>query len=164
MAIVRWNPWSDLFDLHTQMDQLFQSVGGTELSRGSGGGEYTSLPVDIRQIDDSFVIEASVPGFRPEDVELTFQEGMLTIKGQQKHESEEKEGSWIRRERRTSSVFRQVGLPAEVRADEISASFEHGVLRIIVPRAQKAQPKRIPVTGGDGQQHGEQKVIEHQQS
>lgn len=164
MAIVRWNPWSDLFELHNQMDQLFQSMGGTEARAGTnGGGDYVTLPVDIRQTDDAFVIDASVPGFRPEEVEVTFDDGVLTIKGQHQAESENKEGSYVRRERRMSSVFRQVGLPAEVRADEISAGFDNGVLHITVPRAQKAQPKRIPVTatGGNEQQP---RVLEHQQS
>jgi HSP20 family protein len=64
-----------------------------------------------------------------------------------------------------ASVYRQISLPAEVRADEISANFEHGVLTISVPRAQKAQPKRIQVQSGTGQQAGQ--VIEgrsHSQS
>jgi HSP20 family protein len=159
MALVRWNPWNDLFDLHNQMDQLFQSLGTPESTRN--GGEYANLPVDIRQTDDAFLIEASVPGFRPEDVELTFEDGVLTIRGQRKAETEEKQGSYVRRERRLMSVYRQVGLPAEVRADEISANFEHGVLRITVPRAQRAQPKRIPVTTA-GNEGGQQKLIEHQ--
>lgn len=157
MAIARWNPWNDLFDLQGQVDQLFQSLtGGTRQS--NGGAEMMNLPVDIRQTDSEFVLEASVPGFRPEDVEVTFDDGVLTIRGQRNFENEEKHGQYVRRERRLTSVYRQIGLPAEVRADEISASFEHGVLRVTVPRAQKAQPKRIPVTAGGGQEH----VIEHQ--
>ena len=105
MAIVRWNPWSDLFDLHSHVDQLFESMSGTETPR-IGGGDYVSLPVDIRQTDDAFVIEASVPGFRPEDVELTFDDGVLTIRGQRNRATEAKEGSYVRRERRQLSVFR----------------------------------------------------------
>ena len=160
MAIVRWNPWNDLFDLHNQVDQLFQSLGNETVR--NGGSEYANLPVDIRQTDEAFVIEASVPGFAPDDVELTFDAGVLTINGQHKSESEDKQGSYVRRERRQMSVYRQVGLPAEVRAEEISASFENGVLRITVPRAQKSQPTRIPVTSGSSTPHST--VIEHQQS
>jgi HSP20 family protein len=164
MAVVRWNPWNDLFELHSQMDQLFQSMGGAEtMSTQNGDTQYASLPIDVRQTNEAFLLEASVPGFSPEDVEVTFDDGVLTIKGTHKTEREEGKGQWVRRERRLSSVFRQVGLPAEVRADEISASFENGVLRITVPRAQKAQPKRIQVTAGAGQS-GEPKVIEHHSS
>jgi len=161
MAIVRWNPWNDLYDLHSQMDQLFSTLQGDPARTTNGGAEFTSLPVDIRQTDTEFVIEASVPGFKPEEVEVTFEDGLLTIRGQRSSETEEKKGQYVRRERRQASVYRQVGLPAEVRADEISASFDNGVLRITVPRAQKAQPKRIPVTAGST---GSPQVIEHQKS
>lgn len=163
MAIVRWNPWSDLFELHNQMDQLFQSIGGTDTRPSTNGGaDYVTLPVDIRQTDEAFVIDASVPGFRPEDVEVTFDAGVLTIKGQHDTQTENKEGSYVRRERRTASVFRQVGLPAEVRADEISARFDNGVLHVTVPRAQKSQPKRIPVTAGGSSD--QPRILEHEQS
>jgi HSP20 family protein len=136
MAVVRWNPWGELFSLHDQMDQLFQHTAGTEV---------VNLPVDIRQTDDRFVIEASIPGFKPEDVEVTFDDGVLSIRGRLESQHESKEGGYVRRERHTSSVFRQISLPNDVQADEITAGFENGVLTVTVPRAAKAQPKRIPV-------------------
>ncbi len=147
MALVRWNPWSDLFSLHNQMDQLFQS-SMTETGETRNGGEHFSLPVDIRQSNEAYTIEASVPGFDPENVEVTFENGVLSIKGTSKEEQEKSGDGYVRRERRTGSVYRQIGLPSEVRADEISASFHNGVLIVTVPRAQKAQPKRIPVSTG----------------
>ncbi len=155
MATVRWSPWNDLFDLHTQMDHAFQSPA----TASRNGVEYTSLPVDIQQTEAAFVVEASVPGFSHSDVEVTFEDGVLTIVGRRSSSETAKDATYLRRERRTSSVFRQVGLPAEVRADDITASFENGVLRITVPRAQKAQPKRIPVTVS-GAEKTEQ-IVEH---
>ena len=146
MALVRWNPWSDLFSLHNQMDQIFNATSPDAESRERT--EQFTLPVDIRQTDDAFVIEASVPGFAPDDVEVTFENGVLSIKGTHREETGRSDNGYVRRERRIGSVYRQIGLPAEVRADEISASFHHGVLTVSVPRAQKAQPKRIPVTAG----------------
>ncbi|MDQ6855569.1 MAG: Hsp20/alpha crystallin family protein [Candidatus Dormibacteraeota bacterium] len=146
MALVRWNPWSDLFSLHNQMDELFQSTLPQTESRS--GGEHFSLPVDIRQSEEAFTIEASVPGFNPENVEVTFEDGVLSIKGTYSDEHEKAGADYVRRERRTGSVYRQIGLPAEVRPDEISAAFHQGVLTVTVPRAAKAQPKRIRVNTG----------------
>ena len=161
MAVARWNPWNDLFDLHNQVDQLFQTLA--EPSRTSDGGQtdFIGLPVDIRQTDGEFVIEASVPGLEPDQVEVTFDDGVLTIRGHRSTESQKKEGQYVRRERRQASVYRQIGLPAEVRADDIKATFQHGVLSVVVPRARKAEPKRIPVSDGAG---GAQRIVEHQAS
>ena len=150
MALVRWNPWGELFDLHNQMDQLFQTLT-TETPRN--GGQHANLPVDIRQSDEAYTIEASVAGFKPEDVEVTFEAGVLTIRGTHREDHEQKQGTYVRRERQTQSVFRQISLPAEVRAEEISASFENGLLSVTVPRAQKAQPKRIQVTTSGSAPH-----------
>ena len=160
-ALTRWNPWQELFSLHDHMDQLFNEAFGNVVERRRGEAETTlTLPIDIRQTDEAYVLEASVPGFRPEDVEVTIDQNVLTITGTRKQESEEQRGGFIRRERRTGSFHRQVVLPAEVRADEISAGFENGVLTVTVPRAQKSQPKRIPVAAGAG----ESKVIDAPQS
>lgn len=148
-ALTRWNPWGELFSLHDQMDQLFNEAFGSFVAPRRNGAEPTmALPIDIRQTDEAYVLEASVPGFSPEDVEVTLDQNVLTISGTHKQESEENTGGWIRRERRTGSFRRQVVLPAEVRGDEITAGFENGVLTVTVPRAQKAQPKRIPVSPG----------------
>jgi HSP20 family protein len=147
-SLTRWNPWSDLFSLHDQVDQLFNEAFGSLPGPARNGENTVTLPVDIRQTEDAYAIEASVPGFAPEDVEVTLDQNILTIRGVRKQESDDKQQGWVRRERRMSSVYRQVGLPAEVRPEEITASFENGVLTITVPRAQKAQPKRIPVTPG----------------
>jgi len=138
MVMNRWNPWNEVFSAHEQLytDALGRTLMPERLMH--------TLPLDIRQSDDAFEIEASVPGFRPEDVEITFDENVLTIRGTHR-EDEVIKGGYVRRERHAHSVYRQVGLPAEVKSDEITASFDNGVLTVTVPRAQRAQPKRIPV-------------------
>ena len=152
-SLTRWNPWSDLFSLHDQMDRLFDEAFGSVAPAGTGGGETVlTLPIDVRQTDQAFVIEASVPGFTPDDVEVTLDGNVLTIKGNRRQDTEDRQQGWIRRERRTASVYRQVALPNEVRSEEITASFHNGVLTLTVPRAQKAHPKRIPVNAGAPQQ------------
>ncbi len=159
MALVRWNPWSDLFTLHDQIDQMLQASGRE--TEAQNGTEQFRLPVDIRQSDAAFTIEASVPGFEPEHVEVTFENGILSIKGAHDNERESARDGYVRRERSVGSVYRQIALPAEVRADEISASFHNGVLTVTVPRAQKAEPKRIPVNATAPAQR---RVVEGQSS
>jgi len=138
MVINRWNPWNEMFSTHEQLytDALGRTLMPERLMH--------TLPLDIRQSDDAFEIEASVPGFKPEDVDITFEDNVLTIRGTRR-DDEVLRGTYVRRERNVHSVYRQVSLPTEVKADEISASFDNGVLMITVPRAQRAQPKRIPV-------------------
>lgn len=160
-SLTRWNPWGELFSLHDHMDQLFNEAFGSPALTVRGADAPATLPIDIRQTDEAYFIEASVPGFAPEDVEVTVDQNVLTIKGNRRQESEERKDGWIRRERRHSSLYRQVGLPAEVREAEITASFENGVLTVTVPRAQKPQPKRIPVNAGAPV---EPKVIDAKQS
>jgi HSP20 family protein len=147
-ALTRWNPWNELFSLHDQMDQLFSDAFSGLAGPVRNGDSTLTLPVDIRQTEEAYTIEASVPGFAPEDVEVTIDHNVLSIRGNLKREAEETREGWVRRERRMSSVFRQVVLPDEVRADGITATFHNGVLTVTVPRAEKAQPKRIPVSTG----------------
>jgi HSP20 family protein len=147
MALVRWSPWGELTNLHEQMDQLFQQVFGEPLARGSAASELT-LPVDIRQSEASYIIEASVPGFRPDEVEVTYDDGVLTIRGERRASTDANEGDYLRRERRVASVFRQVILPGEIQPEGITATFESGVLAVTVPRIPKPEAKRIPVTAG----------------
>ncbi|MHB1500284.1 MAG: Hsp20/alpha crystallin family protein [Candidatus Dormibacteria bacterium] len=122
---------------------------------GAGGRSLAAaaptayLPLDIRQKDGEFVVEASVPGFTPEEVEITADQGVLTIRGERRAErSDEMEGSYLRRERSHHSVVRQLTLPADVKEDEIRASFLNGVLTVTIPRAEAPAPRRIPVRSG----------------
>jgi HSP20 family protein len=138
MVVNRWNPWTELFSMH---DQLYNDALGRSMTPER---VVHTLPLDIRQSDEAFEIEASVPGFKPEDIEITFDENVLTIRGV-RQDDELSRGAYVRRERNLNSVYRQVGLPAEVKADQISAMFENGVLTVTVPRAQRAQPTRISV-------------------
>jgi len=137
-----WNPWSEVAEL------LNEGFSRTLMPQRA----VHNLPLDIRHTEEAFWIEASVPGFRPEDVEITLDENVLTIRGTRLQEHEGLHGGYVQRERQLGSVYRQVGLAAEVRAEEITASFENGVLTVMVPRAKKAQPKRIPVTMAGAEQ------------
>jgi HSP20 family protein len=87
-----------------------------------------------------------VPGFSPEQVQVTVDQNWLVIHADRKQESETTEGGYVRRERRSASVHRRLALPEEVDAAGISASFSNGELSITVPRSPRTEPRRVPVT------------------
>lgn len=140
-----WDPWSDMFNLEGELTRFVnESYGiGPAVAYGRGAGP-SLLPLDIRQTEGEFVLEASVPGFTPEEVEVTWDEGILTIRGERKTETAY-EGRYLRRERRQQSFWRQLTLPHEVKYDQINAVFTNGVLTIRIPRVAALAPKKIPV-------------------
>ena len=164
MAIVRWSAANDLASLHSAMDRLFGDVfgdvfgsamptSGTERTEGGNGGRRRHptyhLPVNISETKDGYRIEAPVPGFRPEDVEVTFSDGILTINAKRTEEQTRQEDTYMRREVAFGNYRRQISLPADVRGDDIKATFDNGILSIAVPRAPQPQPKRIQVQVGE---------------
>jgi HSP20 family protein len=162
MAIVRWNPASDLINLHSELDRIFDNLSEGLFSPRGMGGDGRSLPaflpVDIERSDKALTIRASVPGFKPEEVSVTVDNGLLTIDAfhQEEREEKDKEGSNVlRRERYTGRLYRQIALGEGVDSENVNARFENGELVITVPLAQRPQPRRIPVQGGGGAQQQE---------
>lgn len=163
MAIARWSPFDELTNLHTTMDRLFGDMFDTgqqqqQGNRGGNSGLTFRLPVDIAENDNSYVIKAPVPGFRPEDVEVTVSNNVLTIRATHREEKEDKKGNYLRREMVLGDLMRQIALPNDARADGINATFDNGVLKLEVPRAPKPQPKRIEVKAAQGQNQGQKQM------
>ncbi len=149
-----WGPTAELLNASRRMDRLFDEFfgpgGAVTPQNGEGKAQVPTygLPLDIMETEAAYQLTASVPGFGPEDVDVTFQDGILTITATP--QPLEAEGRWIRQERPWGSFTRKLELPQQVEGDKISAQFENGVLRIAVPKVAKAQPVRIPV-GRTGQ-------------
>jgi HSP20 family protein len=142
------------------MDRLFGDMFGdafattgamqsTERPNGGKGGRKQlptyHLPVNISEVKDGYRIEAPVPGFQPENVEVTFADGILTIDAQRREEESRDEENYMRREVAYGHYRRQISLPGDVRGDDIKATFENGVLNVLVPRTPRPEPKRIQV-------------------
>ncbi|MHB8896441.1 MAG: Hsp20/alpha crystallin family protein [Candidatus Geothermincolia bacterium] len=148
MAIVRWDPFDAFLGAQEDLNRMFR-IGwlrdpGTEDSL-AGGGQW-SPAVDIYEAGDSLVVEAELPGIDPKDIDVTVDDGVLTVKGERRHESEVKEESYHRIERAYGLFQRSVRLPAEAEPDKIKASYDSGVLKITVPKAEPKKPKAVPVT------------------
>ena len=101
--------------------------------------------LDVYEEEDSVVVKAELPGMKKEDVEVNLAGETLTIKGEKKDEKEVKEDNYYRRERSYGSFLRSVGLPCEVKSDEIKASFKDGVLEIRMPKTEEAKKKSVSV-------------------
>jgi HSP20 family protein len=104
-----------------------------------------NLALDAVENDDAFVISASLPGIGPDDIDVTLEDNVLTIKAETNADETVKEGDYRLRERRFGAFSRSVRLPGDVDAEGVEASYEHGVLNLVVPKAETAKPKKISV-------------------
>lgn len=144
MAIVRWRPFSELEQLRSQMDRLFDDFFGsaTELESLTPGFPL----VDIKETKDDFIITAEVPGMSKDDIKISLSNNTLTIKGEKKQEKKEEDHNYHRIERRFGSFSRSFTLDAPVEADKIKATCKDGILTIVLPKKEESKPKEIPIS------------------
>jgi len=142
--IRRTRPRTDLMSLSRTLDRLFDDATYRPLAWGSP--VEARLPLDVTSDEDAVTIEAALPGVRPEDVEITVHQDNLTIGVKEQSEREQKEGERVYREVRRSSGSRTLTLPSGMDTERATASFENGMLRLSIPRAEAAKPRQIPVT------------------
>ncbi len=105
-----------------------------------------TLPLDVTTSADELAIEASLPGIKPEDVEITVENGTLTISGKTADERRAEEGSYLVQEIRRGTFSRSVTLPNGLEPDKATATFEHGVLRLRIPKAEQVKPRQIRIS------------------
>jgi len=139
MSIIKWSPflmpsWAD------EMDKMFE--GTNSLTEGAKG--FTPA-IDVYETKDSVVVETPLAGVDPKDVEVTVQNGVVTVKGEIKKETEVDEKNYYRKEVRSGSFYRQVALPAKVQEDKTNAEFENGMLKVVMPKAPEVKAKTIKV-------------------
>jgi HSP20 family protein len=148
--MTRWDPFQDMLTLREAMSQLFED--SFVQPAGARGGRGFVPALDLSETQDGFVVEAALPGLKPEDVEITVENNLLTIKGETRRESEDKQRNYHRVERSFGAFQRTIGLPSTVKADQIKATMTDGVLRLDIPKAEEVKPRRISVQPGEGKQ------------
>jgi HSP20 family protein len=147
MLVRRPSPYDELLSLRQAMDRLFDNdFSGPFLRLASGERSLRHLPLDVRTDAESLTIEASLPGVRPEDVEITIEGATVTLSTSAEEERTEEEGSYLVREIRRGAVTRSVALPEGLEADKASATFENGMLTLRIPRAEQVKPRRIKIS------------------
>ena len=102
-------------------------------------------PVDVQRTDDGYRVEAALPGFKPEEIEVTVERSTLTISARRSAETKTEQGRYLRREVYSGSFQRRLALPAEVKAEDVRASYEDGMLRVEVPYTPTSHAVRIPI-------------------
>jgi HSP20 family protein len=146
-ALTRWDPTSDFAAMRNVMDRLFdQSFGRIPAFRNGEDLGVASLGLDVYETNDSFVVKAAIPGVDPKDVDISVEDDILTIKGETQSKEESNEDSYVRRELRYGSFQRSLRLPPTVDADRAEAGFEHGMLKLTLPKKPEARARSIKIT------------------
>jgi HSP20 family protein len=143
----RWDPFQDLRDAQEEMAQMTQMTQMSQMlaralglqgqQQGSGTATAWAPALDISERKDAYLVTVELPGVEANDLDITLEDGLLTIQG---------ERHWV--ERRYGAFRRSITLPAQVQAEQIEASFDNGVLQIVVPKMEEATPKRIQIRPG----------------
>ncbi len=157
--MMRWDPFREMVSLREAMDSLFENALITPFGGGQQGSQSAYLPLDVTENEDNFVVKASLPGVNPEDIDVTVNGDVLTIKGEIKQEQENQNERYHLRERRWGSFSRSVSLPTQIKTDAVQAEYQNGVLTLTLPKADDVKPKRIAIKGGQQQN---QQVLEGQ--
>jgi HSP20 family protein len=158
MAIMtRWDPFQDLRGAQDEMAQmdpmspmLAHALGLHAQQQGSGRATTTAWApaLDISERKDAYLVTVELPGVEADDLEITFEDGLLTIQGERRFAHDSSEQQFHRVERRYGAFRRSITLPAHVMAEGIEATADNGVLQIAVPKMEEAKPKRIQVRPG----------------
>jgi len=146
-ALARWDPFKEMEDLQSRFSRLF---GLTPARTENGGQELMTVmewapSVDITEDDKEYVVKADLPEVKKEDVKVTVENGVLTLTGDRKFEKEEKDKKYHRIERSYGNFLRSFTLPDAADGAKVSAEFKDGVLKVHLPKSEKAKPKAVEV-------------------
>lgn len=147
MTIVRYEPWGLINRLHGELDQLL----GAPLAAANAGQRAATRPValiphvDVREAADRYVLQADLPGVQPADIEITTDQGVLTIRAQRGGERRDEAASAVRFERSAGTFQRRFTLPEDANVEAISARSHHGVLELTIMKQARSEPRRIAV-------------------
>lgn len=132
MALIKWTPYLEPFEDMDKMMSEFERQG-------------FAPAINVYETDKAVVVEAALAGIKPDDVDVSIENDVLTIKGETKHESEVDDKNYYRKEVRSGSFYRSVALPSHVVGDEAEAESQEGMLVITIPKAPEAKPKTIKI-------------------
>ncbi len=142
MAVMRWDPWGELALLQRDVNSLLGRQSAT--ARGNG----LVPPMDAYRTDEGLVVTLELPGLRPDDVEVSVNEGMLTVAGERTVDANVAEDAWVRRERPVGRFERTFSLPEGTDASAVTASFDAGLLELHIPHPPQRRPHKVEISSG----------------
>ena len=137
-------PWTGMSGLRQEMDRVFDRFLEGRWDEFPTLGDWTPH-MDVSETKDSLVVKVEVPGMDPKDIHLALQDNLLTIKGEKRHEKEEKDEHYHREERAYGAFTRSLRLPLAVDASKVTASFKNGLLTVTLPKSPSARGTTIPI-------------------
>ena len=137
-------PWTGMTNLRGEMDRLFDRFMEPRWEDLPATGDWAPT-LDLSETKEAFVVKAEVPGMEPGDIHVALQENLLTIKGEKRHEKEEKDERYHRMERSYGAFARSVRLPVAVDGSKVDATFKNGLLTVTLPKTAGAKGTAIPV-------------------
>ncbi|HET7583216.1 MAG TPA: Hsp20/alpha crystallin family protein [Candidatus Limnocylindria bacterium] len=143
--LTRFDPLSEMVTLRQAMDRLFEDSFVSPLTLRAYNGEAPAPALDVHETGDEIVVTAALPGLKPEDVDITITGQTLSIRGEFKADEKVERDQYLYRERRYGSFHRQLQLPVRVQGDAATATFEDGVLRLSIPKAEEVKPRQIAI-------------------
>ena len=162
MALVRWEPVRELTSLQNDMNRLFNTFFDTPTGANGGTAPRRWIPaMDLVETDDHFVLKADLPGLSEDDVHIDVEDDVLTVSGERKAEHEDKREGYVRVERSYGSFRRSLTLPEGVEPEAVSASFDHGVLEVRIPKPEARRPRKLQIQVGDHSAPIEGRAAEH---
>ena len=148
MNVIRYEPMGLLRRFHDEVSRLMDE-GNYATANGDQSSAATSHwapAVDIKEEQDRYLLRADVPGVDSKDIEITMENGVLTIKGERRYEDKEEREGYKRIERVYGTFYRRFTLPDTADADKVSATSKNGVLEVTIPKQEKVQPRKIKVS------------------
>lgn len=142
MAVLRWDPWGELATLQRDVSELF--------NREAGVRRLGNLipPIDAYRTDEGLVVLVELPGMGADQVDVSVQEGVLTLSGERPVPANVEDEAWVRRERAAGAFERSFTLPEGTQPDQIRASFDNGVLELKIPAAPEQRPHKVQIGVG----------------
>jgi HSP20 family protein len=137
MSLIRYEPANILAQFHDEIGRLFDS-------RFNPTSEWAPA-VDVKETEKEYVIHADVPGVKPGDIDITLEDGVLTIKGSRNWQDKEEAEGYKRVERARGTFYRRFALPDSADSESVSAKNKDGVLEIVIPKQEKVLPRKIKV-------------------